>query len=298
MAKAAPRLLVFGGIYGNLQAFRAFLATAANKENAQLVFTGDLVAYCADGDDVCKLLQKTPLAAAIRGNCERAIAAGDDGCGCGFAPGSACDLLSRAWHAHALRSISSQSKAWMGALPERRIIRFGGRQIAVLHASLESDDEFIFPSTPAARKRDALDALGVDGVIAGHSGIPFTQEIDGKVWHNSGALGMPANDGTPRVWFSEWTASASGDIRIAHRALEYETADAQRAMEIAGLPPGYREALQSGIWPSDSILPPEERSRQGKFLDPPDMFWPGAGIPVRAPATASEAGIISAETRP
>ena len=38
----------------------------------------------------------------------------------------------------------------------------------------------------------------LDGVIGGHCGLPFTKVVGDRLWHNPGAIGMPANDGTPR----------------------------------------------------------------------------------------------------
>ena len=272
---AGGALLSFGGVYGNLQALRA-LAEAEADASAQAVCAGDLAAYCADGAAVCAMMRERFAACAIvRGNCERAVAADEDDCGCGFAPDSACARLSVGWHSYAKKSISPADKKWMGALPPRIFFRFGGRKIAALHAAADSDNRFIFASSSAADKRAMMDELDADAVIAGHSGIPFTQNIGGKIWHNSGALGMPANDGTPRVWYAKWTRETGG-IRIAHRPLEYDFAAAQKAMQDAGLQPEYRRALQSGIWPSDDVLPPPERARQGEPLAPQTHFWADA----------------------
>ncbi len=267
-------MVVFGGVYGNLQALRALLRAEAQTPPEMFVCTGDLAAYCADGAAAAKTVRRTLSAAVIvRGNCERAIAADEDDCGCGFAPGAVCESLSVSWYAHAKKTVGAAEKLWFGGLPARRIIEFGNRRLAVLHADAETDNRFIFPSTAAAEKRRTLKKLGVDGIIAGHSGIPFTQQIGGKIWHNSGALGMPANDGTARVWYSRWTARADG-VQIEHCALEYDAAAAQKAMVRAGLPPEYRESLRSGIWPSDSVLPPKEKKLQGVALRPPPYFWP------------------------
>lgn len=276
MRRAADVLLSFGGVYGNLHSLRALASAEAENDFSATVCAGDLAAYCADGAAVCEMMRRRfANATIVRGNCERAIAADEDECGCGFAPGSACDRLSAKWYPHARRSISAADRKWMGELPPRAFLQFGGRTIAVLHAAADSDNRFIFASTPAEEKRAILDELRADAVVAGHSGIPFTQNIGGKIWHNSGALGMPANDGTPRTWYAKWIREPGG-VRIMHRALEYDFAAAQKAMTDAGLSAEYRDALQNGIWPSDEVLPPAERSRQGKAIFPQTYFWPDA----------------------
>ena len=269
-------LLTFGGAYGNLAALDALLRWAQRRGlgAADIVFTGDWAAYCADGAAVtARAREELAGARMVRGNCERALAEDAEDCGCGFAPGSACAVLSDAWFRHARETIDLDARKWMGSLPPRLDFVFGGRRIAITHAGAEADNEFIFPSTAKADKLRHLQALDAEGVICGHSGIPFTETVgDNLLWHNSGALGMPANDGTPRAWFSLWEESGSG-IRIQHIPLEYDHKSSQEAMRLAGLPAGYRECLASGIWPSDSVLPPEEKSRQGRALEMGEFVW-------------------------
>jgi predicted phosphodiesterase len=275
-------MLVFGGAYGNLSALQALLRVVGSEQSLNIVCTGDLVAYCADGAAVCELVRdKIPDATFVRGNCERAVGNDEEDCGCGFDTDSTCALLSVSWHRHARINISATTKVWMKKLPMRTDIVFGGRKLAVVHADGVSDNRFIFPSTPESNKQAVLSAMGVDGVIAGHSGIPFTQMLNnGGIWHNSGALGMPANDGTNRVWYALWTVEADG-IHITHHALNYDIAVTASTMKAAGLPPDYRLTLDSGIWPSDSVLPEIERRQQGQQLNPPPVFWPSSTIVIK-----------------
>ena len=122
-------------------------------------------------------------------------------------------------------------------------------------------------------KRREIADLVEDGVIAGHSGIPFTELIGAKLWHNAGAIGMPANDGTPRGWFSLLIPTGEG-LRIEHHALDYEHRSAARKMRAAGLPAGYAEALETGRWPSLDVLPPAERQATGRPIEPGAVLWP------------------------
>lgn len=269
-------LLIFGGVYGNWEALEAACAVGREEQipPSNFVITGDLPAYCADGARVVRYC-RVALADAIiiRGNVERSLAEDAEDCQCGFAADSACRKLSVAWYAHARATIAAADKKWMGVLPRRADILFGGRRLAVMHAAAESDNQFIFPSTADADKAAQLNALAADGVICGHSGIPFSEQLaDNRLWHNSGALGMPANDGTPRTWLSIWQETADG-IRIRHRPLSYATDKTAEAMRRAGLPDDYRKTLSTGIWPSDDILPNAEKQKQGEPLHPADFIW-------------------------
>src|SRR5262252_2074900 len=214
-------VLVFGGPYSNLEATEALFAAAERHgiPRSRMICTGDIVAYGADAEATLRLLRRAGIHA-IMGNCEESLASNAADCGCGYAAGSACELMSVAWYAHADRSLDRDARAWMGSLPRRLDIIVGGKRLAIVHGSVRQINRFVFASTPAAVKQEELDAAGCDGVIAGHCGIPFTEVIDGRLWHNAGAIGMPANDGTPRVWYSILSPTQDG-IAITHHALDY-----------------------------------------------------------------------------
>ncbi|MCE2920822.1 MAG: metallophosphatase family protein [Roseomonas sp.] len=267
-------LLVFGGPYSNLQATRAVLTEATRRgiPAKRVICTGDVVAYGADAAACCDLIMASGIWV-VAGNCEENLAAGALDCGCGFAEGTACDLLSRAWYAHADRQVTAAHRAWMAGLPRRLMVRLpDGRRLAVLHGGASDISRFIFASTPPAELAAEIAATGCDGVIAGHCGIPFVRQVGPGVWINAGAIGMPADDGTPRIWFAVLTPGEAG-LSVEILPLEYDHAAAAAAMRAAGLPEGYAAALGSGIWPSCDVLPPAERARRGQPIMPAGLVW-------------------------
>lgn len=98
-------------------------------------------------------------------------------------------------------------------------------------------------------------------IIAGHTGIPFTKKIGNRRWHNSGAVGMPANDGTARTWFSV----LKGGV-FFHSALQYNFEATIAKMHQANLALGYEQCLSSGLWPSVDVLPALERKVSGQAI--------------------------------
>src|SRR5215203_5259969 len=183
LALAGP-LLLFGGPYSNLEATRAVLAEAERRQipPERIVCTGDVVAYGADAKATVDLVRASGLRV-VMGNCEEALSVGAADCGCGFAPGSTCERLSAAWFAHADRRLDADAWAWMASLPRRLDVELAGLALAVVHGSLTEINNFVFASTPDRVK--ALDRAlsGVDGVVAGHCGLPFTQVIQDRLWH-------------------------------------------------------------------------------------------------------------------
>ncbi|HUH84786.1 MAG TPA: radical SAM protein, partial [Stellaceae bacterium] len=266
-----------GGPYSNLEATQAVLDEARRRgiPPRRILCTGDVVAYGADARATLDLVRSAGIAV-VMGNSEESLGESAGDCGCGYAEGSACGALAVEWYAHADRSLGPEERAWMAGLPRRIDIELGGKRLAAIHGSPRQINRFVFASTPAAVKREELDAAHCDGVIAGHCGIPFTQVIDGRLWHNSGAIGMPANDGTPRVWFSVLTPGADG-IAVEHVALAYDHAAAAAKMRRARLPEGYAAALETGLWPSLDVLPAAERAESGAGLVAGVLRWRADG---------------------
>jgi predicted phosphodiesterase len=266
-------ILVFGGPYSNVQATLALLAEADRRgiPRHRRLCTGDVVAYCADPQAAVDVLRDAEVAV-VMGNCEESLGSGAEDCGCGFEEGSACDLLSAQWYRYSVGMLRDDAKAWMRALPRHIALTMGGRRLLAIHGGVDRINRFVFPATPLAEKAEELDLAGADGIIAGHCGVPFTQLVDGRMWHNAGVIGMPANDGTPRVWYSILRPE-DGGIVVEHHALSYDQAVAAARMRERGLPVGYADALVSGLWPADDIMPEADRSRRGRPLALEPVFW-------------------------
>jgi predicted phosphodiesterase len=227
-----------------------------------VIHTGDAVAYCTDTEAATQFIASRGWHA-IKGNVEEQIASGAQDCGCGFEEGSACDVASARWYAHAVATLSTASKAWMAGLPSQLTFRMSGLRARVVHGSVTRTNRFMWESLPEREFAAELDGSAADLVIAGHTGIPFTRFIGERCWHNSGALGMPANDGTQRVWVSVLSPT-DGGIAITHQALTFDAATAAAAIRRDGLPEGYADGLETGLWPSLDILPESERSATGQ----------------------------------
>ena len=253
-------VLAFGGIVSNAHALETLRRTAQARavSAGQMVCTGDVVAYCGQPVEAVAGLRALG-AATIRGNCEESLAESAPDCGCGFDAGSTCDLLSVAWYAHADASLGVSGRKWMATLPGLAVFRAYGRRWGVVHDGATAVNRFLWPTSPEvafAEEIAALEAIAgpVDAVLAGHCGLPFLREVAGRMWFNTGALGMPPNDGDRRTSFG-----VNGADGPSVERLDYDHAAAAEAMRIVGLNQGYDRSLLTGWWPSEDILPTDLR---------------------------------------
>lgn len=249
-------LLLFGGSYSNRQALEALITRAREIgiPPDRIICTGDIVAYCG-APQACVEALRAVGCPVLAGNCEVQLAQDADDCGCGFEEGTTCDRLSVDWYGYARGQLDAGARAWMAQLPDVLSFEHEGKRYGVLHGGAtdvarfvwETDEDAVF-----AREWAALEAITgpVDAVIAGHSGLPFLRLTARGPWMNAGVIGMPPHDGAPQTRFGILSA---GMMRVEH--LSYDVDAAMDDMRAAGLPPDYRDALNSGYWPSEDVLP-------------------------------------------
>ncbi len=267
LGRIDERLLICGGAYSNLEALTALLDAARTLAipPARIIHTGDVVAYCADPGATVELLRKSG-AHAIQGNVEESLSANEPDCGCGFDDGSFCGKLSAEWFAYADARIGDEARQWMGRLPRRLTFEMAGKRMLVVHGGVDAVNRFIFASQPSNDFKAEFTKTRADMIIAGHGGIPFTRRVGARIWHNSGSMGLPANDGTPRVWFSVLTPEKDA-LRIDTHALDYDHETARSKMIEANVCRDYAQALVTGLWPSLDVLPGVEKAATGTPLE-------------------------------
>lgn len=257
------KLLLFGGVYGNLQALKKlkYIAEAEDIAAENCICTGDIVGYCAQPEETVQLFREWG-ALSISGNVEQQLAEGSDDCGCDFKSGGRCDTFSRTWFPFTQNQLSEASLKWIAELPNHITLDIAGKRAVVVHGSYEYVSDFIFESTSVEEKQKSFTSSESEIIIAGHCGLPFHQKIEEKLWLNPGVIGMPANDGTPRVWYMILETKGK-ELKYTHRSFEYGYNTTKQLMLVNFLPEEYAETLSTGLWDNMEILPELEKMAQG-----------------------------------
>ena len=255
IGQIGTEFVVFGGPYSNLQATEALLSACEDRGLSadQLVCTGDAVAYC--GDPVAVLERLAGACHWVAGNCERQLAGGASDCGCGFETGSACDIWSAQWYRQAQRALKAPHLARMAQCPDIVTFQSGTLRCAALHGGATDIAAYLWPSDPDrifAQEIDALERLvgRLDVVFAGHCGLAFERVTRGRRWINAGVIGLPPHDGRVQTRYVHFREGAAYIKRLS-----YDAQGAADALRAGGFPAPYAQALLSGIWPSEDVLP-------------------------------------------
>ncbi len=246
-------VLLFGGPYSNVQAAEALFVQMRYIPIANRICTGDVVAYCANPVETAALV-RNETGTIVAGNCELQLASGEDDCGCGFDEGTACDLASKSWFPFASEQMRGDVEQFED-LPEIAVFTHTGRRFAVIHGGASDVSQFIWSTDRDSVFQHEISLLErevgkVDGVVCGHSGLPFERQIGARVWINAGVIGMPPHDGRPQTRYAVMDAGY-----VTFHELRYDHQAAAQAMREAGLTQGYELSLESGYWPSEDILP-------------------------------------------
>lgn len=263
IGKLQGKVLLFGGVYSNLQALEMLKSISEEEgippENA--LCTGDIVGYCSQPEETVQFFRFWG-ARSIQGNVEQQLCEGAEDCGCDFTVGSTCEGFSKIWYPYAQQRLSETSLSWMGELPDHIEFGYADKKVMMVHGSFAHISQFVFASTPISLKKENFRNTGSDIIIAGHSGLPFHQEIGSRLWLNPGVIGMPANDATTRVWYLI-LEEKNNRLTYTHRYLQYNYEETYQLMRNTLLPLEYAETLRTGLWHNMEILSEPERKLRG-----------------------------------
>jgi len=263
LGKLSGKVLLFGGVYSNLQALEK-LKSIAEKQNIppeNCICTGDIVGYCAQPEETVQLFKQWG-AKSIAGNVELQLRDGAEDCGCDFTKGSRCDGFSQLWYPYAQSKLSKNSIEFLKTLPDHLQFEYADKKVTTVHGSYFDVSEFIFKSTPWDIKKPNFKKTESDVIVGGHCGLPFHHQKHKHLWINPGVIGMPANDGTPQVWFAI-LEDKDDMFNFYHYSFDYDYKLTSQLMQQEALPQEYARTIITGIWDNTEILPPIESGFQG-----------------------------------
>ena len=258
------RVAFLGGIYSNYLALQRALELARARKVDAVIALGDFGAFGPHPDRTVEILREAGVPA-IQGNYEESLSSGADDCHCGYTD-PRDNRFAQVSYDYTAANTAAEHKRWMGTLPGQMRLRLGATRMLLCHGSPRRINEFLWSSTtPAPFVKALLRDHDTDVIACTHTGIHWQRfAAPGQGIVNVGALGRPANDGTPNVWFTVMTAGDDGP-HVEFVPVDYDHERLAREMAAEGLPPEFVDTVRTGWWTTClEVLPAKERAA-GRF---------------------------------
>ena len=237
-------------IHANLPALQAVLADITSKQIVNVFHLGDLVGYAPWPNETVQLLRDSKIEG-VSGNYDSTVATDYKHCGCKYEDPHQEELshLSYAW---TRENVSAETKAALGRLPfrldltplgghtstPRVILVHGTPTLTTVYWTEDRSDDFCLNM---ARHADAKKG---DVIAFGHTHLPWTREIEGIHFVNTGSVGRP-KDGDWRAGYVVLDLSP-GETTIDFIRVEYEVKLAAQGIRASSLPSEFADYLLAG----------------------------------------------------
>ena len=259
--KGYRRVAAFGGVYSNHLALAAAVEDARRREVDAIVCLGDLGAFGPNPDRVFPILEESG-AFVIRGNYDDSIARGLDDCQCGYTD-PMDNHYARISYQYTFHNTSPENRAWMAGLPYEKRFRLGDLDVLACHGSPRQMNEFLWESTtPDHFLEKQAREQACDVIVGTHTGLHWARRFGSRGWYvNAGALGRPANDGSPQVYYAVLEAE-DRELAVEFVPVAYDHHELAREMREEELPEEFVETILTGWWTTClEVLPGKERAR-------------------------------------
>lgn len=143
------------------------------------------------------------------------------------------------------QTISDYNKKWLAKLPfqlelgfkfDHRILR-----ILLLHASLTSNDEYVFESDSKDNFFDIYDGHKPDVVVMGHTHLSYVQNVNDVLFVNCGSVGR-SRERDRKATYTILTISNIG-IEAEICKIDYPIIEVAQAIYESGIPDFYGDFL-------------------------------------------------------
>jgi putative phosphoesterase len=242
------KVALIGDVHANLPALETVLARVHEAGVQEIWHVGDFVGYGAFPDEVVQQLRREDVLSIV-GNYDLKVLKfkkkGDK-----WRKSKRPEkYLAFKW---AYENLSKKSRNYLRLLPQQIRMEVADKRILLTHGSPASNEEHLTPDTPEGRLGELVKMADVDLIICGHSHQPFTRQVDGVWFINTGSVGRP-DDGDPRAAYAILHIGPEL-LQVSHYRVEYDVARAVAAIREHELPESFAQMMLQGR-NLDAMLP-------------------------------------------
>lgn len=258
------RIAVLGGVYNNYLALEQALRDAGKAGAGAVFCLGDVGGFGPHPDRSVEVLRGATDVRTMQGNYDDSIGNELADCQCGYTD-PRDNHYAQISYDYTLTHTHAENRRWLRDLPTGFRLRLGDREVLMSHGSPRRVNEFLWESmTPVAFLERLLREHEADVLLCTHTGLHWSRRVPGQNDRgcvNVGAIGRPANDGDPGVWYALLSADDPGRFHVQMRRVEYDHEALATEMEREQLPEEFVETIRTGWWTTClEVLPAKERA--------------------------------------
>ena len=245
------RIALISDIHANLPALDAVIADiSARGDTSATYHLGDLVGYAPWPNETVARLREAGIVG-ISGNYDSTVATDYKHCGCKYEDPEQ-EKLSHLGFAWTKENVSPGTKAVLGALPFRMDLaplggHHSGPRVILVHGTPTLNTVYWTEDRPDSFCTQMADIAGAkkgDTIAFGHTHLPWTREVEGIHFVNTGSVGRP-KDRDPRAGYVVLDVNEAG-TSVEFARVSYDVDLAARAIEASSLPNAFGVYLRNG----------------------------------------------------
>ena len=245
------RIAIFSDIHGNLPALRAVMEDISERRADQIYCLGDLVDFAPWTNEVIDLVRKSHITCLMGNHDERV----------------AYDLPVIPLHKHSAaetaarvtainytkRMIRPDNKKYLAGLPQSLRLTFNVKdalvQVLLVHASPDSNDEYIYEDHPIGQLQQSMEEHSADVLIMGHTHLSYIRELTDdnntvqKYAMNCGSVGRSKED----MPLASYLLLDIDEYQIRSEIIKviYPVSETANAIRLSGIPDYYADFLMT-----------------------------------------------------
>lgn len=248
------RYALISDVHSNLPALEAVLEDVEGRDVDAVYHLGDLVGYAPWPNEVVSLIRERRIPG-IAGNYDSTVATDYKHCGC-KADSPRAEELSHLSYGWTREHVSAGTRRFLGELPFRMDLRpRGGHtsrpQVTLVHGTPTLNTLYwteYRPDSFCAKMAKAAGLKEGDLISFGHTHKPWTREVEGVRFVNTGSVGKP-KDGDWRAGYAVVEVAEDG-FSVEFVRVEYDLERAMEGIRGSELPDEFAEQLAAGGTPN------------------------------------------------